>query len=426
MQNQVPMQNQTPMQNDYLQEVVQKKVEVEQQLRRKHMAQLSAPAPMARAFGGAPSPEVRAVETRVTGRLWWKSVVVPPNAYVVHTRRGLAEPVTIGLGKSFRFNPRTDAYLAVPAALQTLVINARCICKERQGLLVQAYVQWTIDDFATAYRTLDFSDPVDPMGVVNVQLQEQAEATIKDTVATMSIDAVLDDKQPIIEELTRRLRALTEGGPDREGLGLRIVTVQIKEAVVSSTRLWKDLQRPFRAERAKTARLAELSTGAEVRQREDADARTAAEQRITREAAIARRTAEEAAAAFDQEVQEAARRARVEAELAAQRAEQQRIIIEQEGEIERLKLQQRLTLEALEAEARHALALRELALEEKRQAIANAVSPVQVRARLVERLPEIAAALPRADTQTTVAVGESDRLTGLVRGLLGAVDPVSE
>ena len=161
-------------QNEYLQQVVQNKVEVENQLKRKRSS-IAPSMAMARVTAETP-----AVPTRMTGMLWWRSVVVPPNAYVVHTRRGQAEPVTIGLGKSFRFNPRTDAYLAVPSAPQTLVINARCICKERQGLLVQAYLQWTIDDFATAYRTLDFSDPVDPMQVVNVQLQEQAEATIKD------------------------------------------------------------------------------------------------------------------------------------------------------------------------------------------------------------------------------------------------------
>lgn len=403
------------MQNEYLQQVVQNKADVENQLRRKR------PSTVAAALGSV-APETPAVPTRQTGMLWWRSVVVPPNAYVVHTRRGHADPVTLGLGKSFRFNPRTDSYLAVPAALQTIVINARCICRERQGLLVQAYVQWTIDDFATAYRKLDFSDPHDPMGVVNVQLQEQAEATIKDTVATMSIDAVLDDKQPIIEELTRRLRAVTEGGPDRAGLGLRIVTIQIKEAVVSSTRLWKDLQVPFRSERAKTARLAELAAGAEVRAQEDADARVEAEERISREAAIARRTAEEAAAAFDQEVQEAARRAQVEADLATQRAAQQRIILEQEAEIERLRLQNRLALAQIEDEAKHAGALRVLALEERRQAIGNAVEASQIRAQLVESLPQIAAAMPRAEKQTTVTVGESGGLAGLLRGLLAAIE----
>lgn len=405
------------MQNEYLQQVMQNKVEVENQLRRKRPASFAA-APL----GVAAALESPAVETRQTGMLWWRSVVVPPNAYVVHTRRGHPEPVTIGLGKSFRFNPRTDAYLAVPAALQTIVINARCICRERQGLLVQAYVQWTIDDFAIAYRKLDFSDPYDPMSVVNVQLQEQAEATIKDTVATMSIDAVLDDKQPIIEELTRRLRAVTEGGPGRDGLGLRIVTIQIKEAVVSSTRLWKDLQSPFRAERAKTARLADLVEGAEVRAREDADARVEAEERISREAAIAQRSGEAAAEAFDHAVQEAARRAQVEADLASQRAAQQRIILEQEAEIARLKLQNRLTLAQIEDEARHAEGLRALALEERRQAIANTVGATQIQARLVEALPQIAAALPRAEKQTTVTVGDAGGLAGLLRGLLAVVE----
>jgi hypothetical protein len=83
------------------------------------------------------------------------------------------------------------------------------------------------------------------MRVVNVQLREQAEAAIKDKVATMGIDEVLSDKQPIIEELTARLRSVAEGeGGSDKGLGLRIVAVQIKEAVVSSKRVWENLQKP--------------------------------------------------------------------------------------------------------------------------------------------------------------------------------------
>ena len=107
--------------------------------------------------------------------------------------------------------------------------------------------------------------------LVNLQLKEQAEAAIKDKVATMSVHEVLSDKQPIVEELTARLREVAEGegGSDR-GLGLRIVTVQIKEAVVSSKRVWENLQKPFRAERARVARLAELATEAVIDARERA------------------------------------------------------------------------------------------------------------------------------------------------------------
>ncbi|MBY0231532.1 MAG: SPFH domain-containing protein, partial [Gemmataceae bacterium] len=273
--------------NDYLNEVVQQQAVVEGELRARRGKNMNLPAPAAPApakpakpaagvfwkkgeevdFDDAGSVAGNGVDYRITG-WWWKTVVVPPNAYVVHTRRGRVEPVTMGLGISFPYDPYTDAFLVIPAAVQTLLINARCISSERQGVLVQAYVQWVVADLKTAYRRLDFSDPSDPMAIVNVQLREQAEAAIKDKVATMPIDAILSDKQPIIEELTSRLRAVGEGS---EGLGLRIVTVQIKEAVVSSTRLWENLQKPFRADRERLARMAELEAAKQIARQELAD-----------------------------------------------------------------------------------------------------------------------------------------------------------
>src|SRR5262249_53760542 len=150
-----------------------------------------------------------------------------------------------------------------------------------------AYVQWVIDDLRTAYRKLDFSDSQDPMRIVNVQLREQAEAAIKDKVAMMPIDEILSDKQPIIEELTHRLRAVAEGtreGPTTTGWGWKIVTVQIKEAAVSSTRLWENLQKPFRAEREKLARIAELDAQQAIArlELENRQARESAELETTR------------------------------------------------------------------------------------------------------------------------------------------------
>lgn len=94
------------------------------------------------------------------------------------------------------------------------------------------------------------------MRIVNIQLREQAEADIKNKVATMPIDAIPSDKEPIIEELTTRLRGVAESreGEASSELGLKIVTVQIKEAVVSSTRLWENLQKLSRARREQLAR----------------------------------------------------------------------------------------------------------------------------------------------------------------------------
>lgn len=219
--------------------------------------------------------EKEPLAVRETGFWRWKRVIVPPNAYVVHTRMGRGAPITLGLGKSFRYNPETDAYLVVPAAMQTIGVVAKSVTQEKQGINILAYVQWQIDDFSIAYRRLDFSDSRDPLGIVNAQLGEQAEAAIKDKIATMTVEEVLADKAPVIEELTTRLKAVTEGrnhqagtATAQEGLGIKIVTVQIREAFVSSQKLWQDLQAPFRHQLEKKARISQLTMQNEIHQKD--------------------------------------------------------------------------------------------------------------------------------------------------------------
>lgn len=205
------------------------------------------------------------IQIRITGNWFWKKVIVPPNVYVVHTRLNRKEPVTLGLGVSFRYNSQKDAYIVIPAAMQTIGVVANCISKEKQGVNVLAYVQWQIADFSIAYKKLDFTNTKDPLGIVNAQLREQAEAAIKDKVATMSVEEVLTDKAPVISELTSRLRDVAEG---QEGLGIKIITVQIREAVVSSSSLWNDLQSPFRNEQKKKARISQLEMENEIHTKE--------------------------------------------------------------------------------------------------------------------------------------------------------------
>jgi regulator of protease activity HflC (stomatin/prohibitin superfamily) len=389
--------------NKYLDEVMQGQVELEQNLKRRAAPAVALAAPARRAFGAqgevAPStvPSSNGVDVRVTGWRPWRTVVVPPNAYVVHTRRGHDEPLHLGLGISFRFDRRRDAYLVVPGTMQTILINARCICRERQGILVQGYVQWIIQDFATAYRTLGFSDANDPMRIVTLQLREQAEATIKDKVATMSIDDVLADKQPIIEELTARLRGLAEGAD------LRVATVQIKEAVVSSARLWESLQRPFRAERARIARLAEVEADEQVSARELA--------------------ATQARDAARLEADDATERKRIALERARQEAvaELERIQAEAAAAIEKLRLEAELARERARAEAEHAKAELALALDERRQRIQNELSAAALEARMSAALPDIVGKLPHPEKLYSVTVAGAPELTTALRTVAEAV-----
>jgi len=300
--------------------------------------------------------------------------------------------------------------------MQTIIINANCICLERQGIMVQAYVQWIIDDFSKAYRKLDFGDPLEPMGVVNIQLREQAEATLKDTIATMSIDEILSDKQPIIEELTRRLRLVAEG---EEGLGLRIVTVQLKEAVISSARVWEMLQKPFRAQRAREARLIELEHQGEVLKREKAAEQVAARLEIEKEAAIAARRREREGQEFTEVQKERERRALLEAETAARSEEQQRKILELETLLERQRLEGKLSLERLRAEARLKGERQQLELERLRRELENQISPNLIQLKLMEQLPAIAAALPKAEHLHSLRLDGGDGLSDLLQRLAG-------
>jgi len=415
-------------------------------------------------------PRNNRVDYRITGVGIWKRVIVPPNVYVVHTRQGTTEPVNIGLGISFRYNPYKDSFLLVPAALQTILINARCICVERQGILVQAYVQWIIDDIKTAYQKLNFSDPDDPMRIVNEQLREQAEAAIKDKVSAMGVDEVLADKHAIMEELTMRLREVAEGSDATFGLGLKIVTVQIKEAVVSSTRLWKNLQKPFRAAKEQDARLADIASEKAIRTQELEDRKETSLQEIETEQEISSLRHQKEREAFDRQIAEELRRH--EAEQDAQRKrfaqeqetarqllveEQQTALFQQEKEVEREIAQMKLTIRRIEskleelaahrqleeAEATNALfetegelaveearrvahqrwETKEIELQDARRKVENSLSAERIQELLVETLPQLAAAMPNAQETQRVHISSDggpdglSTLLGMVSGL---------
>jgi hypothetical protein len=423
----------TQNRNEYLEQVVAQQQVLEENLRSKR----SAPPPTERSRAAA-EPD-RRVEVRITGFWRWKTVLVPPNAFVVHTRRGRADPLHVGLGVSFRYRPQTDAFLVVPGAMQTILISAFSICRELQGVVVQAYVQWIIEDFGTAYRKLDFSDPDDPMRLVNLQLKEQAEAAVKDKVATMSVHEVLSDKQPIIEELTSRL------GSVAEGLGLRIVTVQIKEAVVSSSRLWENLQKPYRAEQERLARLAELTAADAVSEREMSVARARETRRLADERELGELRHRNEAAGFDRDTAERVRRAGREQEdartladlenetathaLAIRQARQR-----QEHEVNQARVENDQALRALEQQGELALARAAAAAEHDhavlaldrdriRGDIANTQSPASIQAQLVERLPDIVAKMPKPAELRAVTIGGADSTTvgGLIAELTAVV-----
>jgi hypothetical protein len=285
------------------------------------------------------------------------------------------------------------------------------------------------------------------MRLVNIQLKEQAEAAVKDKVATMRVHEVLSDKQPIIEELTARLRGVAEGeGGTDQGLGLRIVTVQIKEAVVSSARLWENLQKPYRSEQAQVARLAEVAAEEIISEREMVAERQRTTRQIEDERELAELRERNASTSFDRDAAERVRRVRREQEDAreltelatetalhdlrlqrerhAEEAEMQRMRLEHEHELARLRQEEELLLAAARAQAAHDAAMLEVERERARAAIANEQSPASIQARLVDSLPEIAERMPKPTELRAVTINGTDSTTvsGLVAQLAALVE----
>ncbi len=306
-------------------------------------------------------------------------------------------------------------------------------------------MQWIIQDFSVAYRKLDFSDADDPMHLVNLQLKEQAEAAIKDKVATMSITEVLSDKQPIIEELVERLRAVAEGeGGTDTGLGLRIVTVQIKEAVVSSSRLWENLQKPFRADQSRVARLAELAAEEVIAEREMAAQKVRETNRIDTERELADLRGRAAAAEYDRDTAERLRRAeqdesnsRALADLTHEtelhKLNLERARADEETEIGRMRIERdnlmaklgqdgKLDMARAEVAARHEQAMLELDRVRVRTEIDNDQTVSNLQARLIGSLPQIVEHMPKPKELRAVTIGGNDSTT--LAGLLAELTTV--
>jgi hypothetical protein len=277
----------------------------------------------------------------------------------------------------------------------------------------------------------------------------------------MSIDAILTDKQPIIAELTQRLKAVAEGTTEGSGgLGLKIVTVQIKEAVVSSTRVWENLQKPFRAERAKVARLAELETQQQIAAQEltNRQAQETAELEVERR--LEQIKAERERERFDREQGETARRNQLEHDAARQAFVQQSLTekarqeselsstlhdlelqhrridvelqaIRRQMELDRLKAEQErqrtettIDKDNLLHQARSARHERVLGLRKQRRQIDNDLSEANVKAQLIARLPEIAVNLPKPNELKAVTIGPemNTSLAGVLAGIMAVAE----
>jgi hypothetical protein len=226
--------------------------------------------------------------------------------------------------------------------------------------------------------------------------------------------------------------------------------------VVSSTRLWENLQKPFRAERERLARMAELDAEQQIARQELANRQARETAELDHERLMGRLKADQEREVYEREHAEAARRLELE-QAAEQQAIAQRTATEKtrreadlelalkqmeldqrrlaeevtalrrqveleraRAELETVKVGAALEVENLTHQAKAQREERDLALLKVRRTIENDVTDPLLRSRLIEMLPQIARSLPKPDELRAVTIN-GDQGSGPLVGFLASI-----
>jgi hypothetical protein len=171
-------------------------------------------------------------------------VTVAPNEYVVHTRLGKIK--NEGLGQTFFLVPMIDSYIKFSITPHKINFYADNITKERQGVGIDGFLIWSIDDGNRAYKKIDSSD-LESIDNLSLQLIDISVSIARHTISNMTLDEVLTNREILVEKLTHQLEKIIGDW------GLKIEAIEIKEVRVLSETLFESLQAPYRNEQLKIA-----------------------------------------------------------------------------------------------------------------------------------------------------------------------------
>lgn len=194
-------------------------------------------------------------------------VSVDPDEFVVHYRNG--NVVHIGRGKSF-FQLPFDTYLKVPGTLRDINFCADQITMEKQGVRVQGFLAYKIEDFERAYQALDFKshsvrqlptceensaktdykgktetrivalDPEDPLAKTDFILRQLAESVVRHEVSNKTLQQMIMEREKVRESMRQQLMDTVSGW------GISIDTIEFTEVWIRSKEVFQNLQATYR------------------------------------------------------------------------------------------------------------------------------------------------------------------------------------
>lgn len=178
-------------------------------------------------------------------------ITVAPNEYVVHTRLG--NIINQGLGQTFFCLPFVDSYVKFSITPRKINFYADNITKEKQGVGIDGFLIWSIEDGDKAYKKVDSSEE-QALDNLSLQLIDLSVSITRSAISNMSLDNVLANRKVLVDELAMQLKEIIVDW------GLKIEAIEIKEVKVLSDTLFESMQAPFRNEQLKFAEHSRLET----------------------------------------------------------------------------------------------------------------------------------------------------------------------
>lgn len=171
-------------------------------------------------------------------------ITVAPNEYVVHTRLGGVK--NQGLGKTFFFIPFIDSYIKFSITPHKINFFADNITTEKQGVGIDGFLIWSIDDGNKAYKKINTCDS-EAMDNLSQQLIDISVSIARHAISNMPLDEVLTNREVLVERLFSQMNQLINDW------GIKIEAIEIKEIRVLSEKLFENLQAPFRNQKLQLA-----------------------------------------------------------------------------------------------------------------------------------------------------------------------------
>ncbi len=187
--------------------------------------------------------------------------VLDSSNFVLHFRRGKLKNKSYG--GSFFLLPIFDKYVVLSTAIQQVEIHAqeKVITRENQPVIVNGLLVWRIIDPEAAYRAIGSQYGHNAMTSLNKILEQIVESIIRTTVAKLTIDEVLRERQIIVEAITKELFSVVSDW------GISIETVEVVQVELTNTELFQNLQARFEQEARKKATEITIETDKELEQR---------------------------------------------------------------------------------------------------------------------------------------------------------------